>query len=568
MKLLISNINVGLDYTDDELRAQAAKKLNVKPGSLNNIKIVKQSIDARKKPGIRFVYTISVDIDAKKIREDKDVRILLEEKPEVLAPGDIRISTRPVVVGAGPAGLFCALLLAQNGYKPRLIERGQCVEQRTATIHGFWQGSALNPDSNVQFGEGGAGTFSDGKLTTRINDARCEKILREFHKFGAPDEIMYKAKPHIGTDILKDVIINMRKEIERLGGEVLFDTRMDNIIIKDGKVVGIEVNSEYRDLSSKILRGHEPLSGNSCGKSNDSSRFSSNSSGAIGNGSSIIDCEVLVLALGHSARDTFSMLYQKGITFVQKPFSIGVRIEHPQGMIDESQLGTAAGHPRLGAADYQLFDKRGDRTTYSFCMCPGGIVVASASEPDTIVTNGMSEYARDRENANSALVVSISTDDFPDSHPLSGIEFQRIWEKKAFMVAGASGAAPVQTVGDFILGKKGKIGSVKPSYTGRVECSDINQCLPSFVTDNMKQSLSVFDRKIKGFAMSDALLTGVETRTSSPVRIPRNEQLQCVGYEGIYPAGEGAGYAGGIVSAGVDGLRIAEQIIKTYRPQF
>ena len=533
MKLLISNINVGLDYTDDELKAQAAKKLNVKPGSLNNIKIVKQSIDARKKPGIRFVYTISVEIDAKKVKEDKDIRVLQEEKPEVLVPGDIRISTRPVVVGAGPAGLFCALLLAQNGYKPRLIERGQCVEQRTATIHGFWQGSALNPNSNVQFGEGGAGTFSDGKLTTRINDARCEKILREFHKFGAPDEIMYKAKPHIGTDILKDVIINMRKEIERLGGEVLFDTRMDNIIIKDGKVVGIEVNSEHRDLSSKIL-----------------------------------DCEVLVLALGHSARDTFSMLFQKGITFVQKPFSIGVRIEHPQGVIDESQFGAAAGHPRLGAAEYQLFDKRGDRTTYSFCMCPGGIVVASASEPDTIVTNGMSEFARDRENANSALVVSVSTDDFPDRHPLSGVEFQRIWEKKAFTVAGASGAAPVQTVGDFMLGKKGKIGSVKPSYTGSVECSDINQCLPSFVTDNMKQSLSVFDRKIKGFAMTDALLTGVETRTSSPVRIPRNEQLQCVGYEGIFPAGEGAGYAGGIVSAGVDGLRIAEQIIKTYRPQY
>lgn len=536
MKLLLSNLILGLEDSAEELKQQAAKKLRIQPQSLNNFKIVKQSIDARKKPGIRFVYSISCEVkDSCRIPKDGDIRVLEDIQEEALLPGSRPFTGKPLVIGTGPAGLFCGLVLAQNGYKPIILERGQKVEERALTVDTYWKTGVLNTETNVQFGEGGAGTFSDGKLTTRINDRRCEKVLKEFYNFGAPEEITYKAKPHIGTDNLKKVVANMRKEIERLGGTVLFNTKAVDFDIKNGKIYGV-----ITDTGSRI------------------------------------ETEVIVLAIGHSARDTFQRLFDRGVPFEQKPFSIGVRIEHPQELINTAQYGEASGHPALGAADYQLFLKGAERTAYSFCMCPGGIVVASASEPQSIVTNGMSEYSRDRDNANSALVVSVGPGDFGSSHPLAGIEFQRKWEGLAYVVGGNSTAggnstrggsnnsAPVQRLEDFLNNRTGGLGSVKPSYTGETRCADINQCLPPYVTDCMKQSIPYFDRKLKGFGMKDALLTGVETRTSSPVRIPRNEALECVGIAGLYPCGEGAGYAGGIVSAAVDGIKIAEQIVKTF----
>ncbi len=525
MKLLISNLIMGLDDSREELIQQAAKKLGMKNQNLKNFKIVKQSIDARKKPGILFVYSISCEVnDGFRVPRQGDVKILEDIKEDILVPGSKSATGRPLVIGTGPAGLFCGLVLAQNGYKPVIIERGESVEERTKKVETYWKTGNLDTETNVQFGEGGAGTFSDGKLTTRINDSRCEKVLKEFHNFSAPEEIIYKAKPHIGTDNLKKVVANMRKEIERLGGTVLFNTKAVDVDIRNGKINGVSTDSH-----------------------------------------SAIETNVVVLAIGHSARDTFQMLYDRGVPFQQKPFSIGVRIEHPQELINAAQYGAASGHPALGAADYQLFLKGADRTAYSFCMCPGGIVVASASEPNSIVTNGMSEYSRDRENANSALVVSVGSADYGTSHPLGGIEFQRKWERLAFASGGSDGSAPVQRLEDFIYNRTGKIGSVKPSYTGAVRCADINECLPSYITGSMKQSIADFDRKIRGFGMKDALLTGVETRTSSPVRIPRNEAFECAGIEGLYPCGEGAGYAGGIVSAAVDGIKIAEQIIRTYQ---
>ncbi len=524
MKLLISNLITGLDNSEQELRLQAAKKLRVKSQNIKNFKILKQSIDARKKPGIRFVYSVSCELeDGFRIPEGGDIKLLEEIREEALMPGSRSAAGRPLVIGSGPAGLFCGLLLAQNGYKPILIERGQKVEERTKSVEAYWTTGVLNTETNVQFGEGGAGTFSDGKLTTRINDRRCEKVLEEFQCFGAPDEIKYKAKPHIGTDNLKKVVANMRNEIIRLGGTVLFNTKAIDFNIRDGRICGVITDSN-----------------------------------------SEIETDIVVLAIGHSARDTFKVLYDRGVPFQQKPFSIGVRIEHPQEIINTAQYGQASGHPALGAADYQLFQKGTDRTAYSFCMCPGGIVVASASEPESIVTNGMSEFSRDRDNANSALVVSVGPGDFEDNHPLAGIEFQRRWERLAYTVGGSNNSAPVQRLEDFLNNRSGRLGSVKPSYTGDTRCADINMCLPPYVTDCMKQSIPYFDRKLKGFGMPDALLTGVETRTSSPVRIPRNEVFECVGVAGLYPCGEGAGYAGGIVSAAVDGIKIAEQIIKTY----
>ncbi len=525
MKLIVHNIKLSLDDDINSLKRMAAKKLKIDSKEFINFRIVKESVDARKKPDIFLVYSVMVEIPGKiKISNNKDVRIIEENIEEKLVPGEKQLKHRPVVIGTGPAGLFAALVLSQNGYKPLVLERGECVEKRTEIVNSYWNGGELNPDTNVQFGEGGAGTFSDGKLTTRINDRRCTKVLEEFYNFGAPEEILYKAKPHIGTDILKKVIVNMRKKIIELGGEVRFNSKVTSIKIKDGKVTGVVVN-----------------------------------------GSETIDAEVVVLAIGHSARDTFLSLFESGVEFIQKPFSVGVRIEHPQELINKAQYGEAASHPNLGAADYQLFYKLKDRTVYSFCMCPGGVVVAAASEPNMIVTNGMSEYARDKENANSALVVSVEPGDFGSSHPLAGVEFQRNWERLAFTVAGSCNAAPIQRLGDFIEGRVSvKLGTVKPSYTGKTSFADLNLCLPVFVTGPMKESIKYFDDRLKGFGISDALLTGVETRTSSPVRIQRTDTFESTKVKGLYPAGEGAGYAGGIVSAAVDGIKVAEQIIKTY----
>lgn len=525
MKLILHNLKLSLDDDINSLKKIVSKKLRMDSKDFKDFKIVKESIDARKKPEINLIYSVMVEIPGNlKLTNNNDIRVLEDKVQEPLARGDIKLRERPVVIGTGPAGLFAALVLSQNGYRPLVLERGECVERRTEIVNSYWNGGELNPETNVQFGEGGAGTFSDGKLTTRINDRRCTKVLEEFYTSGAPEEILYKAKPHIGTDVLKNVVVNMRKRIIELGGEVRFNSKVTSVCVKNGKITGVVVNSNEN-----------------------------------------IDAEVVVLATGHSARDTYSSLFESGIEFVQKPFSIGVRIEHPQELINIAQYGEAAKHPRLGAADYQLFYKMNGRTVYSFCMCPGGLVVAAASEPQMIVTNGMSEFARDRENANSALVVTVGPGDYGSSHPLAGIEFQRMWERQAFICGGSSYAAPVQRLEDFISGRvSNKVGEVRPSYTGETNLADLNKCLPGFVTGPMKESIKYFDDRLKGFGIKDALLTGVETRTSSPVRILRTETLESEKTKGLYPCGEGAGYAGGIVSAAVDGIKIAEQIIKTY----
>lgn len=527
MKIIVDNIRMTLEDDEEALRGAAAKKLGIGRSDIKSIRVLKESVDARRKPDISLVYSVLAEVEnGYRAAFDRYIRAFDEPGEEKPVPGALKLNNRPIIIGSGPAGMFAGLVLARHGYRPLVLERGECVERRVAIAGEYWQKGALDAETNVQFGEGGAGTFSDGKLTTRINDRRCGAVLEELHASGAPSEILYKAKPHIGSDNLRSVVVNMRKRIESLGGEVRFKAKLTSVAISEGSVTG-----------------------------------------AVVNGSETIPADVIILAIGHSARDTFEALLEKGIPFVQKPFSIGVRIEHPQEIINLAQYGTAEVHPRLGAADYQLFCRFPERTVYTFCMCPGGTVVASASEPDSIVTNGMSDFARDRENANSALVVSVNPEDFGSSHPLAGVEFQRKWERLAFEAGGRNGSAPVQRLGDFLEGKAGtRLGSVKPSYTGRVKVSDIHLCLPGFVTGSMKRSMEYFDRRLRGFGMKDAVLTGVETRTSSPVRIPRGDTLEAIGVRGLYPAGEGAGYAGGIVSAAVDGIRVAEQVIRTYRP--
>ncbi len=523
----IRDITLPYDHKEEALASSILERLGIPEHQLLNFTIVHKSIDARRKNHIVAVYTIDVGLKNEPellSRFSKDIRICAGPCMNYQLPtvGNIH-GPSPVVVGSGPCGLFVALILAQLGFKPVLIERGKEVSSRVKDVQNFWHKGQLDPESNVQFGEGGAGTFSDGKLTTQIKDKynRLRKVLEEFVRAGAPEEILYQAKPHIGTDNLVEIVKNFRNTIISLGGQVRFETKLTGIKVKDSKVAG-----------------------------------------AIVNESETIKTDTIVLALGHSARDTFEMLHQLDIPIEAKPFSIGVRIEHPQSLIDKAQYGRFASHRLLGPAEYKLVHHcENGRSAYTFCMCPGGEVIASSSEYGGIVTNGMSRYSRNRFNANSALLVGVTPRDFESTNPLAGIEFQRKWERKAFATGGNNYFAPVQLVGDFLSGQpSNSLGQVCPSYTPGITPCDLAECLPGFVIETIRLAIPQMDKKLKGFAMNDAVMTAVESRSSSPIRIVRDETLQSPAIKGLYPAGEGAGYAGGIISTAVDGIKIAEAI--------
>lgn len=527
--LRISNIKLGIDEDASLLKKLILKKLKIKENELIKYFIYKESIDARKRGKIDFVYTV----DAELKNEDKILKSSIKDVVEIkernyigVEMGSDKLKNRPIIIGSGPAGLFATLLLAQKGYNPLMIERGLDVDNRSIDISKFWDNRKFKNNSNVQFGEGGAGTFSDGKLTTRIKDIRCRKVLNELVNFGSPEEILYSYKPHVGTDILKNVVKNIRNEIIRLGGEVKFNSLVTDIIIENNAIKAVIVNNEE-----------------------------------------VIESDNVILAIGHSARDTYKMLYKRGVRIIQKPFAIGARIEHPQELINKTQYKEFYNHPRLGAADYRLIEHTSNmRTAYTFCMCPGGMVIASASNEYEVVTNGMSEHARDQVNANSAFLVNVLPSDFGSDDPLSGVLFQEKYEKLAYELGGKNYNAPVQLVGDFLNDKVStSIGNVEPSYKPGYTFVDLRECLPQFVTDTMKEALQKLDNKLNGFALHDAVLTGVETRSSAPIRIVRDEDtLQSVNVSNLYPCGEGAGYAGGIVTAAVDGIKCAEKIIERY----
>jgi len=524
----ITDLILPFDHNENDLRLAALKALDIEAGQLKSIEIGRSSLDARKKHAIRRVYTLHIKTaDEKQVleKQKKNQKVSLAPETKYNSPVLIRKikQHRPLVVGTGPAGLFAGLVLAEAGFFPLLIDRGKSVGERTRDAKRFWKNRELNSESNVQFGEGGAGTFSDGKLQTRVKDKlnRDKKVLQELVLAGAPEEILYKNKPHLGTAKLTRVVENLRNKIVELGGEYQFQSRMDDLILEGNKIRGVRLQS-----------GEE------------------------------IRSNYVILAIGHSARDTFEMLSGRGVQLAAKPFSVGFRIEHPQVIIDRSQYGKHAGHPLLGAADYQLAHHSSlGRTVYSFCMCPGGLVIGAASEPGTVVTNGMSQYARNERNANSAIVAEVTPADFKDN-PLGGIEFQRHWEEKAFFQGGENFNAPCQLVGDFLNGKRSSaLGSVQPSYLPGIKMADLRESLPIFVVSAIQEALPEFEKRIRGFTQSDAVLTGIETRTSSPVRIMRGKDYQSISIQGLYPAGEGSGYAGGILSSAMDGIKAAEAII-------
>lgn len=526
--LRIHEIKTPLEADENTVKQSTAELLGISPEEILGFEIIRQSVDCRNKNKIGFVWSVDVRLGAS---EEALAEKISLHKPQihepyayVLPPIRRNSGFRPVIAGFGPAGIFCGLWLARQGFRPLILERGHDVDRRQNDVQKFWRERKLNTSSNVQFGEGGAGTFSDGKLTTGIKDGRVRQVLRELVHFGAPPEILYSARPHIGTDRLGRVVKNIREEILSLGGEVKFGCQLTDIVIANDFIQGISYTDEQK-------------------------------------GNIDLETDCLALCIGHSARDTVEMLYGKGVKMEQKAFSVGTRIEHPQDFINRAQYGSFAGDPRLGAADYKLANhpKHG-RGGYTFCMCPGGTVVCASSEENMVVTNGMSNYARDGENANSALLVGVEPGFFADGHPLSGFRFQREIERKAFRLGGENYTAPCQTVGDFLAERPSrKLGKIRPTCPTGVELSDMRLVLPEVVTTEIAQAILAFDKKIKGFAMSDAVLTFPESRSSSPVRILRDEFFQS-NVRGLYPCGEGAGYAGGIVSAAVDGIKAAEAI--------
>ncbi|MBT2322082.1 NAD(P)/FAD-dependent oxidoreductase [Variovorax paradoxus] len=534
--LRTSEIKLPLDHDEAALPQAIAKALDVPATAIAGFTVFKRSFDARK-PQLLQVYIVDVTIADPVLEAALLARFAghphVSAAPDMVWRAPVQTPTalplRPVVVGFGPCGIFCALLLAQMGFKPIVLERGKTVRERTKDTWGLWRKSVLNPESNVQFGEGGAGTFSDGKLYSQIKDPRFlgRKVMEEFVKAGAPPEILYVAHPHIGTFKLVKVVENMREQITALGGEIRFEQRVTDILIEDGHVRGLTVLDQRTGSASELRADH------------------------------------VVMALGHSSRDTFEMLHARGVHIEAKPFSIGFRVEHPQGLIDRARWGRHAGHPLLGAADYKLVHHASNgRSVYSFCMCPGGTVVAATSEPGRVVTNGMSQYSRNERNANAGIVVGIDPRDYPGD-ALAGIALQRELESKAFVLGGGDYRAPGQLVGDFVAGKpSAALGSVEPSYKPGVTPGDLHAALPGYAIEAMREAFPSFGRKIKGFDLHDAVLTGVETRTSSPIRITRGEDLQSLNVRGLYPAGEGASYAGGILSAGIDGIKVAEAVAR------
>ena len=530
--LRLTEIKLPLDHPADAIAKAAIARLGITPAELLGCTVFRRAHDARRKSAIMLIYSLDVEVKneaavLKRFAGDVHVKPTPNIDYQFVAHAPATLTSRPLVIGAGPCGLFAALLLAQMGFKPIILERGKVVRERTKDTWGLWRKSVLDTESNVQYGEGGAGTFSDGKLYSQIKDPRHlgRKVLTEFVKAEAPPEILTEAHPHIGTFRLVKMVENMRRTIEALGGVYRFESRVTDLDIE-------ERNGERRVKGVVLASGEH------------------------------IAADHVVLAVGHSARDTFQVLYDRGVYVEAKPFSIGFRIEHPQSLIDVARFGPAAGNPILGAADYKLVHHaKNGRDVYSFCMCPGGTVVAAASEAGRVVTNGMSQYSRNERNANAGIVVGITPEvDYPGS-PLAGIDFQRQWESAAFVAGGGTYAAPAQRVGDFIAGRAStSLGTVVPSYKPGVTPTDLSSCLPEYAITAIREALPAFGRQITGFDMDDAVLTGVETRTSSPIRIKRDESLQSLNTKGLFPAGEGAGYAGGILSAGVDGIKVAEAV--------
>jgi len=529
----LSGISMPLEYTQESLKMQIAEKLNLKVCDIKDVLLVKRSVDARKRNDIKF--NLSVDVSVNKDENEivnlcSSSNVKIQKETSYAYPKFTgKVKLRPVVVGCGPAGLFAALTLAKAGLCPILLERGANIETRQQDVENFRNTGVLNVSSNVQFGEGGAGTFSDGKLNTGIKDLRCRLILEELAgtcEDHSLDHILWQAKPHVGTDKLRNAVVGLRKQICGLGGEIRFNSKVTDIIVDDTVLKGLIVSTD-----DKVYE---------------------------------IECDKAIFAIGHSARDTMEMLFKRGMVMSQKPFAVGVRIEHPRSMIDKSQYGDFANHPRLGAAEYKLSCKPdGKRGVYTFCMCPGGVVIAAASEKGGVGVNGVSGFSRSDINANSALLVGVGPGDYGSDHPLAGIEFQRILEKRAFEIGGGNYKAPVQLVGDFLNTMPSKkLGNVFPSYRPGFSLCNLDDLFPNFISDSLRAGLPLLARQLNGFAMYDAVMTGVESRSSSPVRILRDERGESV-IKGIYPCGEGAGYAGGIMSAAVDGVKCAEWVIES-----